>query len=66
MDSLGSNRAVPELRKLASRRSLDVVGVLGGALVCATLRKAHIGVDLAGGHLGAERPDTEASGHVGR
>lgn len=63
VDSLGSNRAVPELRKLASGRSFDVVGVLGGALVGATLRKAHVGVDLAGG---AEGPDTEAGGHVGR
>lgn len=66
MHSLGSNRAVPDLSELALGRSLDVVGVLGGALVGAALRKAHVGVDLAGGHLGAERPDTEAGGHCGR
>jgi hypothetical protein len=66
--SLGSNRAVPDLSELANllSGSLDVVGVLGDALVCATLGEAHVGVDLAGGHLGAERPDTEAGGHVGR
>ena len=68
MHSLRSNRAVPELLEPANllRGSLDVVGVLGDALVCATLGEAHIGVDLAGGHLSAERPDTEAGGHVGR
>jgi hypothetical protein len=66
--SLRANRAVPELLEPANllRGSLDVVGVLGDALVCATLGEAHVGVDLAGGHLGAERPDTEACGHVGR
>jgi len=63
--SLGSDGAVPELSELADllSRGLDVVGVLGGALVEAALRKAHVGVDLVGGHLGAERPDTEAGGH---
>ena len=63
--SLRSNRAVPELLEPANllRGSLDVVGVLGGALVGTALRKAHVGVDLAGRHLGAERPDTEAGGH---
>ena len=68
MHSLRSNRAVPELLEPANllRGSLDVVGVLGDALVCATLGEAHVGVDLAGGHLGAERPDTEAGGHIGR
>lgn len=68
MHSLRSNRAVPELLEPANllRGSLDVVGVLGDALVCATLGETHVGVDLAGGHLGAERPDTEAGGHVGR
>jgi hypothetical protein len=66
--SLGADRAVPELLELANllRRRLDVVGVLGDALVCATLGEAHVGIDLAGGHLSAERPDTEAGGHVGR
>lgn len=66
--SLGSDRAVPELLEPANllRGSLDVVGVLGDALVGATLSEAHVGVDLTGGHLGAERPDTEAGGHVGR
>ena len=68
VDSLGADRAVPELLEPANllRGSLDVVGVLGDALVSATLGEAHVGVDLAGGHLGAERPDTEAGGHVGR
>ena len=66
MDGLGSNGRVPELSKLASLGCLDVVGVLGDALVSATLGEAHVGVDLAGGHLGAERPDTEAGGHIGR
>jgi hypothetical protein len=66
--SLGSDRAVPDLSKLANLLdgSLDVVGVLGDALVSATLGEAHVGVDLAGGHLGAERPDTEAGGHIER
>jgi hypothetical protein len=65
---LGSDRAVPDLGEAANLfgGSLDVVGVLGDALVGATLREAHVGVDLAGGHLGAERPDTEAGGHDGR
>ena len=65
VDSLRSDRAVPELSELANR-CLNIVGVLGGALVCATLGKAHVGVDLAGRHLGAERPDTEAGRHDGR
>ena len=66
--SLRSDRAVPELLEPANllRGSLDIVGVLGDALVCATLGEAHVGVDLAGRHLGAERPDTEAGGHIGR
>jgi hypothetical protein len=65
---LRSDRAVPDLSEAADLFGgrLDVVGVLGDALVSATLREAHVGVDLAGGHLGAERPDTEAGGHDGR
>jgi hypothetical protein len=65
--SLGSDRAIPDLSELADllSRSLDVVGVLGDALVKAALRKAHVGIDLVDRHLGAEGPDTEASGHFG-
>lgn len=64
MNGLRANRAVPELGELAGRRRLDIVGVLGGALVCPALGEAHVAVvDL--GHLGAERADSEAGGHCG-
>lgn len=65
VDGLRTNGAVPELSELALGRTLDIRRVLSGALVGATLREAHVGVDLAGRHLGAEGPDTEAGGHSG-